>query len=149
MENKLTNIANGGAGIAPKTPGKGALATPVKAKLQSTRPASAVKFTTPVSKHDIARPATVKKSERTPFSPVSMSGSVMTSASDSREAARFAKIKSEQDRIKEVAERKAKWAAEKERKTVVYQERIAKERKRLQDEVQQAAELRRKNIEKQ
>ncbi|RYG93612.1 hypothetical protein EON65_58665, partial [archaeon] len=123
---------NTSIGQVPKAPvGKATLATPVKSKLQSTRSASAVKVT-PAAKHDINRPATAKKIDRTPFSPVSLSGSVLTTASESREAARFAKMKSEQDRIKEVAERKAKWAVEKERKSVVYQERIAKERKRLQ-----------------
>lgn len=129
------------------------MVTPVKGK--STRPPAMSATKADASRlwsaDTTSRPATAKKADalRTPFSPLSVNDSVISSASESRETARLAKMKSDNDRINKVAQLKAKWAEEKERKASLFLSRREQDKKRLQEDNQMAADLRKRNLDKQ
>jgi hypothetical protein len=150
MENYQSSSLN----IPNATKNSSSLVTPVKV-MKSTRPVAMSVSKTDTNRlwsaDSSSRPATARKGEittpRTPFSP--LNDSVVSTTSDSREAARQAKLKAENDRINKVAQLKAKWANEKERKVYFHNHRRALELKKLQDDTQAAAELRKRNLEKQ
>eukprot|EP01039_Chlorochromonas_danica_P001555 gene1555-1694_t len=161
----MENSSDSSVNVAANASASG-MVTPVKSTRlgKSTRCLSATKADNSrgfwSSEKKVSRPATARKADiassttstsKEPFSPsaMSMNESILSTASESREAARQAKMKSEQDRINKVAQLKLKWAQEKERKTTFHQTRRAEELKRLQDENNFAAELRKKQLDKQ
>lgn len=128
--------------------------TPTKKLSQSQTPRTAVKkeFSTPKASAE-NRPKTAQtcsklnlSASRAPFSPLSSTTS--TCGNNAREAARVAKLQSTQERIQKVAVLKERWAQEKQSKTLTYKERRDLELKKLQQENETNAELRRKNLDK-
>jgi hypothetical protein len=133
--------ARGGENFASLNKGT----TPVKTGIPQ-RPMTSVKAT-PVKKPTANVPKSAGKYvDRKPFSPLTSSASVGES---SKEAARMAKNQSTMERIQRVAQLKEKWAKEREQKAQFYHDKRTVQLQKLQEDSQQAAEMRRKNIEKQ
>jgi hypothetical protein len=74
---------------------------------------------------------------------------LVSTPSNSREAAKIAKLQSTAERIQKVSELKDKWAKEKEDKIAKHKEKREEERKRQQLSMQLIAEQRRLVLEKQ